>query len=729
MVETLFDKTNSASRTAPESSVVLDPPRVFVVLPYAQSEVAGFMRKGRDLIIQLRNGRNLRMANYYETTEHPRSEMVFQESDGTLWVARPNKDLTDFEFTQIESVDHLLGTTGQRFSWNSFLGFNTGTGGAAKADHAGGKNAESAAAAPNPLKSSNEESGHLETGATPAAEKNKGESGMGADAGADPRPQAAALSEPPSDALGHASSEIDAVDDLVGAEVSIVPVTTVRKDHDAKTFLFNLKGFKRTYEFEVPEESRTHALFTISSDSVLGLGNTMQGLYRYVEARVGGRWIPLEDTSFGGVTEFGQRSKGILMSVRGLDAGMYRLVYGTKLTLSVMSKIQLDVRFKDTSLVHLAAKAGPAFSGHLLDGSGSEEGIADKYPDDGKTVLNIDSGKGTFDPVTDGMTVAGKYGTLTVNRDGTYSYQVNADVSAIGKVDVFSYKLVHPTEGEDEAKLFVQIGSQQAELTWDESDLSADGWTMVVTDNTGHVEIAPARKASAGTKSRESRDIEVPVAATEASGNVMSDDVRGSPFTVLKVSQDGTNYKVPGFVGTELTGAHGVLTIHANGDYVYRPHPDPAGIGQSDTFTYRLVHPNGSAAEAKLTIDIGAAAPADHTLEGGAAVDSVPLGIVGDEGAKIEDAPHVKPEGRGADADQPIASADTPKPMLEGLLSGGSDASDKISLPKGPGSVENPVIPTAAENAPATVAPQEVTDPFAHLTNTPEEEHQLAVAV
>src|SRR5690606_10321880 len=112
------------------------------------------------------------------------------------------------------------------------------------------------------------------------------------------------------------------------------------------------------------------------------------------------------------------------------------------------------------------------------------------------------NGTGTFIAVANGMTVEGSYGTLTVNSDGTYSYQVKAEAAAIGKVDVFTYKLVHPAAGEDIAKLFVQIGSKQADLEWDENDHSADARSVVATDNTSSAGIETVHQTTTETQAK-----------------------------------------------------------------------------------------------------------------------------------------------------------------------------------------------------------------------------------
>ena len=70
----------------------------------------------------------------------------------------------------------------------------------------------------------------------------------------------------------------------------------------------------------------------------------------------------------------------------------------------------------------------------------------------------------------------GNYGTLTINSDGSYSYQPDVNPANIGKVDSFTYTLSDPTNGlaDSTASLHIQIGSNDVSFTWDPVDPSLD---------------------------------------------------------------------------------------------------------------------------------------------------------------------------------------------------------------------------------------------------------------
>ncbi|MBB6511186.1 hypothetical protein F4695_004584, partial [Rhizobium soli] len=93
-----------------------------------------------------------------------------------------------------------------------------------------------------------------------------------------------------------------------------------------------------------------------------------------------------------------------------------------------------------------------------------------------------------------------------------------------------------------------------------------------------------------------------------AEGNVLNGDTLGSQFTTFQVS-NGVIFVDPTPMGTTIVGDHGTLTVLANGNYSYEPNDELGLDGLTDSFTYRLVHPNGDSVEADLTIRIDQADP------------------------------------------------------------------------------------------------------------------------
>ncbi|MEO9339494.1 BapA/Bap/LapF family large adhesin [Mesorhizobium sp. SB112] len=243
----------------------------------------------------------------------------------------------------------------------------------------------------------------------------------------------------------------------------------------------------------------------------------------------------------------------------------------------------------------------------------------------------------------------------------------------------------------------------------------------------------------------------VPGTITSAAGNVLADDTLGSDFTVLQVAGAGGTFQVPGVNGTTLVGTHGTLLIHANGDYTYTPNSATGGIGQTDTFTYRLLHPNGDTSTATLTIDIQEgtataeilsasmaddlqpvddAAPAMADENTAHESDTVLLAASDDQNADSFDMDDVVPLGSFAAQAEGDADADT---TWDGLLTEAPvmDEGEDLSI-----DLENFAGLASGDETAGSVSPDtsdlsgptqenvelssiEVDDPFAHFSSNP----------
>ncbi|QRK86623.1 BapA prefix-like domain-containing protein [Pseudomonas granadensis] len=127
---------------------------------------------------------------------------------------------------------------------------------------------------------------------------------------------------------------------------------------------------------------------------------------------------------------------------------------------------------------------------------------------------------------------------------------------------------------------------------------------------------------------------------TPVSGNLLTDtagggaDVLGSVYTLLSVLVAGS-YVAPGYNGVSLVGNYGTLLVQANGNYTYtlKSGLTDAVIGQEDTFTYQLTHPNGTVDTATLTIDLNKAGAFASTAFSALASDD--LGLAHASGSEL----------------------------------------------------------------------------------------------
>ncbi|RZI70646.1 MAG: BapA prefix-like domain-containing protein, partial [Pseudomonas sp.] len=91
----------------------LNSPSV-VQMPVPPSQVASVSRNGQDLVVNLKNGEQVKVANFFSTApEGPTSDMVFQGEDGTLWQAQyDTQSFTGFTFDEVSSLDELIAGAG-----------------------------------------------------------------------------------------------------------------------------------------------------------------------------------------------------------------------------------------------------------------------------------------------------------------------------------------------------------------------------------------------------------------------------------------------------------------------------------------------------------------------------------------------------------------------------------------------------------------------------------------
>ncbi|PYE23896.1 VCBS repeat-containing protein [Rhizobium sp. PP-CC-3A-592] len=486
--------------------------------------------------------------------------------------------------------------------------------------------------------------------------------------------------------------------------------------------LLNIGNFTDTYDFQIADGVTSDATFNVN---VGGLVGVLTNATASLEVNVNGTWTEVGNSSSGGLLDLiGLAGQGVQITASDLEAGAYRLTFSGGGLVGAVTTIDLDANFVDSSLTDFVGVSGPAATGNLLTDAGPGGG-QDVLGPDGLAVLQILDGNGTFVTVTDGTIVAGEHGTLVINSDGSYSYEANDNPTAVGQVDDFQYRLLHPNGDSDTANLFVRIESPDATTIWSSADLAADATVMTAVNDIDQAFVSRAfletssfvdnaidyTRGLFGTTGNTTYDFSVaedtqadlsldvsssallnlldtlsfnlyeivggnpvlvgtsgsgglidlvglsgssiramidgldsgtyrlevnnsgislgtritadatfqttdftefvPGTVIAAQGNILDGsesggqaDTLGSDLTSLSVL-DGNGFVLPDADGQVIVGDYGSLTIFANGDYYYEPVPSLASIGQTDTFTYQLLHPNGSTQVAELAIVIG----------------------------------------------------------------------------------------------------------------------------
>ncbi|MGE7136800.1 VCBS domain-containing protein [Luteibacter sp. NPDC031894] len=223
----------------------------------------------------------------------------------------------------------------------------------------------------------------------------------------------------------------------------------------------------------------------------------------------------------------------------------------------------------------------------------------------GSSPKTIDTPAGTL--VLTGFTAGTSIGGIPTSGTLSYTYTLDRQQSQPGK-----------TDSVEDIPLVVT---------------DAGGGTATGTLQVDIVDDAPTANADIGHVNEDGAPATGNVVTGGATGNVA--DRVGADATVTPVSGvvagDHTGTPVIGNLGTGVTGAHGTLTLHADGSYTYVvDDSDPAvnalktGGTLTDTYTYTITDSDGDTSTTTLTITIhghtdGAPTVAPADGNGGAA--------------------------------------------------------------------------------------------------------------
>ncbi|MFJ4347204.1 BapA/Bap/LapF family large adhesin [Pseudomonas sp. NPDC089401] len=516
-----------------------------------------------------------------------------------------------------------------------------------------------------------------------------------------------------------ANAPVIATDNLATATVNLAPVTATATYTDNFTTL--LSGFSKTYTWTVAAGTTVDPTLTLTTNSVLALLNNSTFTLQVKDAS--GAWVTIATGNTQGLLDLIVLPLGLQVDIGKLQAGDYRLTVSSG-GIGLVTQVTTTLDIEATSLTQFTG-SGTATSGNVITDPGTTGTVDALGPDSGAVLKILVNGSYVTAASGAGTTVQGQYGTLVIHADGSYTYTPNGSPSSVGKVDVFSYQLVHANGLSSTASLYVRIDSPQANEVWNNGNLgapatvvdavndvdsshitlvnrvdsssatlgsltlpligsrSATYTTTVAADTTANLQVvvnsanllgllngttiqllklntstgqyvvvqtvggsslisllgggagytftnqgagtyhivvtaggiglASSITTSLNTTTTHLTEYVVG-SATVASGNLITDpsgtDTLGSPLTVLSVLTAANTWTIPGYNGVSVTGTYGTLLVHADGSYTYtlKSGLTSAVLGQHDTFTYELTHPNGTTDTATLTVNIDNAA-------------------------------------------------------------------------------------------------------------------------
>lgn len=176
-----------------------------------------------------------------------------------------------------------------------------------------------------------------------------------------------------------------------------------------------------------------------ATGAVLSLLNTLELV---VQHYVNGAWTTVVDTGqpqFADLLTLG--ATGVSLNLSGLADGNYRVLsYNTNL-LATGSYTSLDVAVKETGPGTVTGDT--SLNGNVILDTDPTAG-SDNAPA-GTTLSAVTNAQGVTTSVNaDGTVIQGQYGTLTINRDGSYTYNLtDTSASVIGRTESFTYTITH----------------------------------------------------------------------------------------------------------------------------------------------------------------------------------------------------------------------------------------------------------------------------------------------
>ena len=167
-----------------------------------------------------------------------------------------------------------------------------------------------------------------------------------------------------------------------------------------------------------------------------------------------------------------------LKTVDTLAQGNYKIIAEDLSLFSFISLNSLNVTYNTTNKSSLleAQKVNTVSGNVLIDDVTTAGTLVSK-------IVNSDGKSVDVSSIGTGSTLIGKFGTLVIKADGSYSYTPAKDANNIGKVDTFTYTIKNANGNSSEAKVYVQIGSDEVSVQWDAADPSKQGKLLKLFDD------------------------------------------------------------------------------------------------------------------------------------------------------------------------------------------------------------------------------------------------------
>ncbi len=259
--------------------------------------------------------------------------------------------------------------------------------------------------------------------------------------------------------LGSPATLVDATNDIAATAI-----TLVNKVDTTTTALGSLKvpvgGTSASYDAQVGANTVSDLTVAVNATNLLSLlPKVTVSLYKLDTTT--DQYVLVNSYNGGALLNLGVSGYGI--TFKGQTSGTYQVTVAVG-GLGLLSTINTSLINVATSTNQFVPGGNTPVSGNLLTDTagGGADVLGSPY-----TVLSVLLAGSYVTPGYNGTTVAGTYGSLLVQADGSYTYTLNPGQSSavIGHQDVFTYQLTHPTGATDTATLTVDLDQAGAVAT------------------------------------------------------------------------------------------------------------------------------------------------------------------------------------------------------------------------------------------------------------------------
>ena len=278
--------------------------------------------------------------------------------------------------------------------------------------------------------------------------------------------------------------------EVVQADVDLAYLTSTKTSTSSVTFgslgkIFGIPIFG-TNSAEINFSIKSNETSTVDIKAFnTSLGSLLDGIkFTLYKQNTSGIWEKVVDSQDKGLFDvfFFFFPEGTRIQTKPLDAGNYKVIAEDTTKFGILSGNSLTVTQNTT----VTSGDLEAVNAHPVSGNV----MANDLTLAGTTVTKLvadNTGATATVSATGKTTLVGKYGTMVIAADGSYTYTPSKDKNVVGQVDTFTYSIADKNGNVATAKVYVQIDSDEVNVKWDAANPAKPGSMLDLHNDTDFV--------------------------------------------------------------------------------------------------------------------------------------------------------------------------------------------------------------------------------------------------